>query len=131
MKLHLPGNDSEHPSGHRALLNPQHSAARTLAVASEPLLGCTPHLAQTLTHIRAAVVFLSTSCNSHFSPYPKSKTFFSFTIKFKLSRFEAQRKHRAEKHTAQNSSILLDCFTGALKTKRKLAAKSDILVKVT
>lgn len=103
LKLHLPGNDSKHPSEHSCSSNvPQHSAARTLAVASEPQPALHPHLAQTLTHIRAAMVFLSTSCHSHFSPYLKFKTFFSFTIKFKLSQFEAQRKHRAKKHTAQN-----------------------------
>lgn len=103
LKLHLPDNDSKHPSEHRALLI-LHSTLQPgpWQWLQNHSLGCTPHLAQTLTHIRAAVVFLSTSCNSHFSPYPKFKTFFSFTIKFKLSQFEAQRKHRAEKHTAQN-----------------------------
>lgn len=79
-------------------------------------LGCIPHPAQTVTHIRVAVVFLSTSCNRHFSPYLKFKTFFSFTMKFKLSQFEAQRKQSWKAHSTKLiNSWLLHWCTGDKK----------------
>lgn len=60
-------------------------------------------LGQNLTSIWAALVFLSTSLNLViFLQPPNFKTFLSFTMKFQLSQFEAQTKHRTEKHTAQN-----------------------------
>lgn len=60
-------------------------------------------LGQNLTYIWAVLVFLSTSFNLViFLHTPNFKTFFSLTMKFQLSQFEAQTKHRTEKHTAQN-----------------------------
>lgn len=59
-------------------------------------------LEQGLTYIWAAVVFLSSFFDLViFLHTPNAKLFF-FTMKFQLSQFEAQTKHRTEKDTAQN-----------------------------
>lgn len=76
--------------------------------------GCIPHPAQTVTLIRVAVVFLSTSCNRHFSPYLKFKTFFSFTMT--LNCHSLKHKGNTElKSTKLINSWLLHWCTGDKK----------------
>lgn len=47
-----------------------------------------PHL-----HLSSSGIIIYFLWLSHFPPYPKFRTFFSFTMKFQLSQFEAQTKH--------------------------------------